>query len=114
MRRQPVTFDGPVVILVDNATASASEIVAGALQDYGRGILLGEQTFGKGSVQLVHDLSDGSSLHITAARWLTPQRRRIDQEGLQPDVPVAVTEEDRQAGRDPVLEQAQARLAAMP
>ncbi len=114
VRRQPVTFDGPVVILVDNATASASEIVAGALQDYGRGVLLGEKTFGKGSVQLVHDLSDGSSLHITAARWLTPQRRRIDQEGLQPDILVVVSEEDRQAGRDPVLEQAQARLAATP
>lgn len=114
VRRRSTVFDGPVVVLVDRATASAAEIVAGALQDRGRALLFGETTFGKGSVQLVHDLSDGSSLHVTAARWLTPNRRQIDGVGLTPDFPVTVTEEDRQAGRDPVLEQALARLSAAP
>jgi carboxyl-terminal processing protease len=95
---------------VNGGTASASEIVAGALQDYGRASLIGEKTFGKGSVQLVYDLTDQSSLHVTVARWLTPNRHRIDGEGLRPDVEVIPTDEDRAAGTDPQLEQAVAYL----
>jgi carboxyl-terminal processing protease len=96
----------PVVLLVDGGTASASEIVAGALQDRGRAILVGQKTYGKGSVQQVFDLSDGSSVHITAAKWLTPNRRQIDGQGLAPDVEVSISDEDRNQGRDPQLERA--------
>jgi carboxyl-terminal processing protease len=96
----------PVILLVDGGTASASEIVAGALQDRGRAMLVGQKTYGKGSVQQVFDLSDGSSVHITAAKWLTPHRRQIDGQGLAPDVEVPITDEDRNQGRDPQLERA--------
>jgi carboxyl-terminal processing protease len=98
--------DLPLVILVNGGTASASEIVAGAIQDRGRGLLVGEKTFGKGSVQLIYDLSDGSSLHVTAARWLTPDRHQIDGNGITPDVEVGLTPEDREQERDPQLERA--------
>lgn len=79
----------PVAILVNQNTASAAEIVAGAIQDYERGPLIGEKTFGKGSVQLVFELSDGSAVRVTAARWLTPKRRELDGAGLVPDIEVA-------------------------
>jgi len=103
--KDPVV-DVPLVILVNGGTASASEIVAGAVQDRGRGWLVGEKTFGKGSVQLIYDLSDGSSLHVTAARWLTPNRHQIDGAGLTPDIEITLTEQDRQQGRDPQLDRA--------
>jgi carboxyl-terminal processing protease len=105
-----LALDLPLVVLVNGGTASASEIVAGALQDYERGPLIGERTFGKGSVQLVYDLSDQSSLHVTVARWLTPERHRIDGEGLVPDVEVIPSDADREAGIDPQLERAIAYL----
>jgi carboxyl-terminal processing protease len=98
--------DIPLVVLVDGGTASASEILAGALQDRGRASLIGSPTFGKGSVQLVYDLSDGSSVHVTASRWLTPERHQIDQQGLQPDIPVEVTQEAVDAGQDLALDRA--------
>jgi len=98
--------DWPIVLLVDGGTASASEIVAGALQDSGRALLIGEKTYGKGSVQHVFDLSDGSSVHITASKWLTPNRRQIDGQGLMPDQVILITEDDRAQGRDPQLERA--------
>lgn len=79
----------PLVVLVNGNTASASEIVAGAIQDRARGKLIGEKTYGKGSVQLLYDLSDGSSVHVTAAKWLTPNRRTIDGVGLMPDEVIA-------------------------
>jgi carboxyl-terminal processing protease len=81
-----VAGDAPLTVIVDGATASASEIVAGALQDRGRAKLIGEKTFGKGSVQLVYELSDQSSLHVTNAQWFTPDRHQISGQGLTPDV----------------------------
>lgn len=103
--------DEPLVVLIDGGTASASEIVAGALKDRGRATLIGNsRSFGKGSVQLVYDLSDGSSVHVTSARWLTPNRTQLDQSGLEPDVLVEVTQEDVDNGLDPVLERAVAYL----
>ena len=99
-------LDQPLVVLVDGGTASASEIVAGALQDYGRATLIGEKTFGKGSVQLIYELSDRSRLHVTVAKWFTPNGNLIDGVGLKPDVEVLFSEEDHQTGRDPQLERA--------
>lgn len=99
--------DMPLVILIDGGSASSSEILAGALQDNDRAILVGSgPTYGKGSVQLVYDLSDGSSIHVTSSRWFTPDRNQIDQQGLQPDVLVAVTQDDIDNGRDAILNQA--------
>jgi carboxyl-terminal processing protease len=103
-------LDEPLVVLVNAGTASASEIVAGALQDYHRGKLVGTRTFGKASVQLVFELSDGSSLHVTNARWLTPSRYEIEGAGLTPDLEVEFTDVDRQENRDPQLETAIAVL----
>ncbi len=103
---EPVAPDVPLVVLVDGGSASASEIVAGALQDLGRATIIGEQTFGKGAVQLRYQLSNGSELLVTVARWFTPNDRAIHGEGLTPDIPVEVTQEDWEAGRDPQLERA--------
>jgi carboxyl-terminal processing protease len=99
-------LDQSLVVLTNGGTASASEIVAGALQDYDRATLIGEKTFGKGSVQLIYELSDDSRLHVTVAKWFTPNGNAIDGIGLQPDIEVLVTEEDRNQGRDPQLERA--------
>jgi len=99
--------DAPLVVLVDGGSASASEIVAGALQDRERATLIGsESTFGKGSVQLVYDLSDGSSVHVTSARWFTPDRTQLDGEGVPPDIFVELTQEAIDNGRDEVLNRA--------
>lgn len=100
----------PVVVLLNKGSASASEIVAGALQDYGRAVLVGEQSFGKGTIQEVEDVSCVSvpgqvcpSLHLTTAKWLTPKGRWINGTGLTPDIKVELKEEDFKAGRDPQL-----------
>jgi carboxyl-terminal processing protease len=98
-----VTKDLPMLVLVNEGSASASEIVAGALQDTQRAQLLGVTTYGKGSVQLPHTLSDGSIMRVTIAHWFTPNDRTIDGTGLAPDVVVELTEDDRNKGADPQL-----------
>ncbi|HVO44566.1 MAG TPA: S41 family peptidase [Aggregatilineales bacterium] len=80
--------DLPLVILINNGTASAAEVVAGALQDRNRATLIGQTSYGKGSVQLIIPLSDGSSLHVTTAEWLTPNRISLNSNGLKPNVPM--------------------------
>lgn len=98
--------DIPMVVLVNEYSASASEIVAGALQDYGRATLVGVTTFGKGSVQNWVPLSNGGTLRVTIARWQTPNGRAIHGVGITPDVVVEMSEADYEAGRDPQLDAA--------
>jgi len=101
------TFENmPMVVLVDEGSASASEILAGALRD-NRGIsLVGKKTFGKGSVQELSDLPGGSKLKVTIARWLTPKGYSIAENGLEPDIKVELTEEDVTASKDPQMDKA--------
>ena len=101
-----VAIEVPLVVLVNRGSDSASEIVAGAIQESGRGIVVGEQTFGKGTVQIPHALSNGSELRVTIAEWLTPGEKQINGEGIVPDVYVERTQEDFVEGLDPQLERA--------
>lgn len=95
-----------LVILINEGSASASEITAGALKDNDRAILVGEKTYGKGSVQEVKQLSNGAQLKVTVAGWFTPKGVNISKEGIKPDIEVKLTPEDSNAGRDPQLEKA--------
>lgn len=96
----------PVVILINQGSASGSEILAGALRDNRDILLIGEKSFGKGSVQELERLSEGSSLKITVAKWLTPKGELITDKGLEPDIKVEMTEEDYEEGKDPQLDKA--------
>ncbi|MBP0001927.1 MAG: PDZ domain-containing protein [Cyanobacteria bacterium SID2] len=91
--------DKPLVVLVDGGSASASEILSGALQDNGRALLVGTQTFGKGLVQSVRPVGNGSGLAVTIAKYYTPNGRDINQEGIPPDIEVELMEEDRESLR---------------
>ena len=96
----------PMIILINQGSASGSEILAGALRD-NRGVkLLGEKSFGKGSVQEVSDLKGGSSLKITIAKWLTPKGELINEKGLEPDINVEMTDQDYDEEKDPQLNKA--------
>lgn len=97
----------PMAVLINEGSASASEIVAGAIQDRARGYLVGVTSFGKGSVQTYSELANSQgAVRVTIARWLTPERRQISGLGLNPDFPVEITEQDYVDGLDPQLEQA--------
>jgi carboxyl-terminal processing protease len=100
----------PLVILVNGGSASASEIVAGALHDNGVAKLYGEKTFGKGSVQEIKKLPGGAELKVTIAHWYTPKGININKEGIKPDTEVKLTTEDYNASRDPQLDAALSAL----
>lgn len=100
----------PTVVIIDGGSASAAEIAAGALRDNGVAQLVGAKSFGKGSVQQVENLPDGSELKITIARWYTPAGKNIDKQGINPDVEVTNSEQDIAAGKDPQKDRAYAIL----
>ena len=104
----------PTVVLVNQGSASASEIVSGALQDYDLATIIGKTTFGKGSVQTLNKFSDGSSVKVTVAKWLTPNGRSINDDGIEPDVIVDLTADDFESDIDPQMDRAIEILIAGP
>ncbi len=105
-RRGGAFLETPLIVLVNKGSASASEIFAGAVQDAGRGLIVGEKTFGKGSVQNIIPMSGGASLKVTIAEWLTPSGRSIHDEGITPDIESTRTREQYEKNEDPVMERA--------
>lgn len=110
VRGRGLATEIPLVVLVNRGSASASEIVAGAIRDHDRGVLIGETTYGKGSVQNPHRLTDGSSLRVTIARWYLPNGDHLDGNGIVPDIEVTPSPEESLAGADPQLDRAVAFL----
>ncbi len=106
----PILAGLPTIVLVDSGTASASEIVSGALQDYKVAKLVGEKTFGKGSVQKLVSLPDGAELKVTIARWYTPSGKNITKEGITPDVTASITQQNINDGVDPQMDAAKKAL----
>ena len=103
VNRRGRLLDLPLVVLIDKGSASASEILAGALQDHNRAKLIGTHSFGKGTIQESEDLQGGAGLHITTAKWLTPNDKWINETGLTPDVEI---EDDSETEEDEQLEKA--------
>ena len=98
--------DMKTVVLVNGSTASASEITAAALQDYGKATIVGTTTFGKGVVQKMYDLSDGGMLKVTVAEWMSPNNNSINNQGVKPDLEVEMSSEDVNKMRDPQMDKA--------
>ncbi|HEX6462069.1 MAG TPA: S41 family peptidase [Candidatus Saccharimonadales bacterium] len=96
----PVLKGTPTVVLIDGGSASASEIVAGALRDHGAATLMGERSFGKGSVQRVEDVRFGGQLKVTVAKWFTPKGKNIDRTGIEPDKKMPFNAEELKSGKD--------------
>ena len=103
--------DIPVVVLINGGSASASEIVSGALKSRDRATVIGQNSFGKGSVQQVIDTPNNTSLHVTIAKWLMPNGDNIDKVGINPDIEVELTNDDFEHGRDPQLDRAIAEIS---
>jgi carboxyl-terminal processing protease len=95
-----------MVILINRGSASASEILAGALQEHGVATLIGERSYGKGSVQELIPITSDTSLKVTIARWLTPKGNTISETGITPDIEVKITKEDLEKQRDPQFDKA--------
>lgn len=108
--KNPVLNDVPTVVLIGEGTASASEIVAGALRDHGAATIVGSKSFGKGSVQALIGLSNGAELKVTIAKWYTPKGNNINKEGIHPDERVAIDIDDINNGKDPQLDAALDKL----
>ncbi len=111
VQRSGSLSDVPLVVLVNNGSASASEILAGALRDYQRAPVIGQKTFGKGSIQEPVELPDDAGLHVTTARWLFPDKKSVD-EGLEPDIQVEIPEEGEDFENDIILEEGLEELMA--
>lgn len=107
---RPILSELKTIVLVNENSASASEIVAGALKDHGAAELVGETTFGKGTVQQLFNLPGGQKLKITVARWYTPNGLNISGKGIKPDHKVELTADDVNANKDPQLQAAKDRL----
>ncbi len=105
-RGEAVLKDTKTIVLVNNATASASEIVAGALKDYKKATIVGTKTYGKGVVQTMLELSGGALLKVTTAHWYTPDNQTINKTGISPDIEVERTYNDINSGKDPQLDKA--------
>lgn len=103
--------DLPLIVLVNQNTASGAELVAGAIQDSDRGMLIGQRTFGKGTVQQIYGLSDGSSLHVTSAEWLTPNRTQLTNNGLVPDIEMIPDSQGRDVELGEAIRQLQTILS---
>ena len=101
-----LAVDTPLVVLVDKGSASGSEVLAGALQDHERALIVGTTTYGKGSVDSLFKMSDGSAIYLTISRWLTPDKHAIEGKGITPDYIIAITDDDIAAGKDPQLDYA--------
>jgi carboxyl-terminal processing protease len=104
--------DKPLIVLIDEGSASASEILSGALSDHHRALLVGKRTFGKGLVQEINQLPRGAGINITTQKYLTPNGTDINKKGIEPDVTVALTDDDVKAKRDPQFSKAVALLEA--
>lgn len=107
----PEFTNKPMVVLINNSSASASEILSGALKDHGRAVLVGEKTFGKGLVQRIYELQDGSGINLTIAKYLTPDGIDINKKGIEPDYKVGFTQNDVRNNRDPQLMKAKQVLS---